>query len=289
MSKEKDFVIVTDSAADISKDQLAKWGAEIIYLSLCFEDGKGFLENEIDGKEFYDKMRKGGCAKTSAINPQTFYTFFKGFLQQGKDVLYLGFSSGLSTTNNSACIASDELSTEFANQKVMVVDTLTVSAGLGLLVHYATIKKQQGLSIEEVANQVESIKNRINVWATVDELKYLARGGRISAASAMIGNTLNIKPIISTNSEGKLVSVAKQRGTNAAIKALADKYAELAQENEEVFISHADNIEGATKLAELIQEKTKKKVDLITDMGAVIGAHAGPGTCAVFFLGKENK
>lgn len=285
-----DFVIVTDSACDICKEKLSQWGAECIYLSFCFDGGEEYFENEVRVIDFYNKMRQGYGAQTSAINPDTFYSFFKEILLQGKDVLYLGFSSGLSATNNSANVAAEQLKNEFLKQKIIVVDTLAVSAGLGLIVYLATVKKQQGATIQEVAKYVESIKTQVNHWATVEDLKYLYRGGRISTASAIVGTTLNIKPIICTNSQGKLVSYAKERGRNASIKALAEKYFACAENyDDEVFISHADAFDAAITLADIVSKKRNKSIELITDIGAVVGAHAGPGACAIFFLGKENK
>ena len=283
------YVIFTDSACDIKPEILKEWGVSYRPLSLHFDEDETLYSNdEIEPKAFYDKMRGGSVAKTSAVNSEDFISAFEEFLKEGTDVLYLGFSSGLSTTYNSARIAAEELRESYPDRKIIVVDTLAASAGEGLIVYLTVKKKAEGATIEEAAAFAEDIKLKISIWFTVDDLVYLKRGGRISAASAFFGNMLGIKPVLHMDNEGHLVAVEKVRGRKTAIEALAKKYGELATDTKDntIFISHAD-CEGA-RLADIFREKYGAKVELITDVGPVIGAHAGPGTIALFFVGKER-
>lgn len=286
-----DYVIFTDSACDIKPDVLKSWGVPYINLSFKFEDeDKEYSNDGMEITEFYNRMRNGGIAKTSAINPETYIGVFEEILKQGKDILCLAFSSGLSTTCNSARIAADELLEKYTERKIIVVDSLSASAGQGLLLYLTVQKKNEGFSIEEAAEFAEGIKLNICHWFSVDDLVYLKRGGRVSPAVAFVGTVLGIKPVLHVDNEGKLVSVSKARGRKAALNALVDKCGELGQDtaNGTIFISHADCKSDADYVAEQIGERFGGKVDIITDVGAVIGAHSGPGTIALFFVGKER-
>lgn len=284
------YVICTDSSCDLSDEILNKW--EVSSTSLTFR----FTDNNVEYKngdmaitDFYDKMREGGVAKTAAINVDGFTLLFEDLLKDGKDVLYLGFSSGLSTTYNSARIAAAQLMEKYPDRKIVAIDTLCASAGGGLLVKMAVDKKAEGATIEENAEYIESKKLNVCHWFTVDDLVYLKRGGRVSATTAFVGNMLGIKPVMHVDNEGHLVNVSKVRGRKTSVAALADKYGDLHLEGDyEVFISHGDCIDDAKKLAEIIETKYGKKTSIITDVGAVIGAHSGPGTLALFFIGKER-
>ncbi len=284
------YVIFTDSACDIAKETLAEWGVRSACLTFRFTDSEKEYENDaMPIKEFYDKMRSGGVAKTAAINSETFISAFEEILKDGNDVLYIGFSSGLSTTFNSARLAANELREKHPDNKIIVVDTLCASAGEGLIVKMVVDKKAEGASIEEAADFAEKIKLNICHWFTVDDLVYLKRGGRISATTAFVGNILGIKPVLHVDNEGHLVSVSKVRGRKVAINALAEKYGELCAEGDyEIFISQADCYDEASSLAQIIETKFGKKTSIITNIGPVIGAHAGPGTIALFFVGKER-
>ena len=215
-----------------------------------------------------------------------FYAF--NGLQYGH--CYIGFSSGLSTTFNSARLASEELKPKYPERTIVVKDSLAASAGLGLLVKLAVDLKNSGKTIEEVASFVDDTRLHISHWFTVDDLVYLKRGGRISPLVALVGNTFGIKPVLHVDNEGHLVSFSKSRGRRASINALADKFTETADrsKSEKVFISHAFCEEDAKTLARIIEEKHGVKTELITDVGPVIGAHSGPGTLALFFVGKER-
>lgn len=285
------YIIFTDSASDIKTLTLKEWGVECIELSFRFEgEEKEYLNSDMDISEFYGRMKEGGIAKTAAINPDTFEKEFEKALSEGKDVLYIAFSSGLSTTCNSARIAADELSSKYPEREIRVVDTLAASAGQGMLVYFAAKKKNEGASLSEVADYIESIKLKLCHWFTVDDLVYLKRGGRVSPAVALIGKALGIKPIMHVDNDGKLIKMGTIRGRNASIAALCDKYLELSENkgNDTIFISMADCMGDAQKLAGMIEEKSGAKTQIITDVGTVIGAHSGPGTLALFFVGKER-
>lgn len=287
----RDYVIFTDSGCDLSPDLLASWG--VSYESLVFRfDGedKEYKNDEMDIQVFYNKMREGGVAKTAAINKETFALSFRAILETGKDVLYIGFSSGLSTTHNSARLAAIELREEFPDARILTVDTLAASAGEGLLVYLAKEKKAEGADIEACAAYVESIRLNMCHWFTVDDLMYLKRGGRVSPTAAFFGNALGIKPVMHVDNEGHLVNVTKVRGRRTAITAMAEKLGETALdlENGKIYISHGDCLADAEYLASVLEEKFGCTVDLITNVGTVIGAHSGPGTLALFFLGNER-
>ncbi|MBQ8005294.1 MAG: DegV family protein [Clostridia bacterium] len=286
-----EYVIYTDSACDIAPDMLKEWGVPCVSLTFHFEgEVAEYANGDMPEKEFYNKMREGRIAKTSAINTEIFNEAFEEVLKQGKDLLYIGFSSGLSATYNSGKIAAKELSKKYPERKVITVDSLAASAGFGLLLYLILEQKNRGASIEEAASFAESIKLKICHWFTVDDLVYLKRGGRISPAVALVGTMLGIKPVLHVDNEGHLISKAKVRGRKAAINALADKLGELAEdkENGTVFISHGDCYEEVKNLEAIIKEKYGATVKVITYVGPVIGAHSGPGTIALFFVGKER-
>ncbi len=284
------FIVCTDSGCDIRADVLKKWNVPSLNLTFKFEgEDQEYTENDIPIKDFYNRMRDGDIAKTAAINPDTFKEAFKNLLNDGNDILYLSFSSGLSTTFNSARIAAEELCEAHPDSKIIVVDTLCASAGQGLLL-YLTLKKQsQGASIEETAAYAEQTKKNLCHWFTVDDLVYLKRGGRVSPAVALVGTVLGIKPILHVDDEGHLISKGKVRGRKSALNALIEKYNDLAIEKDgTVFICNADCAEDAAFISNQLKEKYSAKVEHITDIGPVIGAHSGPGTIAIFFIGKER-
>lgn len=286
----KDYIICTDSACDIRENILKDWGVLSAPLTFKFDSEETDLtEKDITINEFYESMRNGKTAKTSAINPETFKIFFEDILKTGKDILYLAFSSGLSTTFNSARIAAEELSDVYNDSKIITIDTLCASAGQGLLLNLALEKKNEGKSIEETAEFVEDNKLNLCHWFTVDDLVYLKRGGRVSPTVAFVGSVLGIKPVLHVDNEGHLINVSKARGRKSALKSLIEKYDELAiEKNGKVFICQADCNSDAEFIKKELTEKFSAKVELITEIGPVIGAHAGPGTIALFFLGKER-
>ena len=284
----RDYVIFTDSACDIKPELLAEWG--VPYRSLTFRfDGeeKEYSNDDMSVREFYDKMRAGNVAKTAAVTPEAFATMFEEeALKQDKDVLYIGFSSGLSTTYNSGRIAALELQEKYPEAKIIAVDTLAASAGEGLMLYLTVQEKKKGATIEEAAAFVRDLIGRMGIWFTVDDLVYLKRGGRVSPTAAFVGNLLGIKPVLYMDNEGHLIPVTKVRGRRTSIVAMADKYTEKAvdKENGTVFISHGDCLADAQLLADILKERHGVEVKVLTDVGPVIGAHSGPGTIALFFV-----
>ena len=285
------YVIYTDSACDIVPELLSSWS--VSYVSLTFRingDETEYTEHDIPSHEFYDKMRAGAIAKTSAVNTETFRATFEAELKEGRDVLYLGFSSGLSATFNSARIAAQELEQEYPDRRVVTVDSLCASAGFGLLVSLAAQKRDEGATLDELADYLKAAVPSICHWFTVDDLVYLKRGGRISPTVAFVGNLLGIKPVLHVDDEGHLINISKVRGRRAAISALAQKYGELLADAEQnvAFISHGDCPQDAELLKTILEKDYGANVTLITPVGTVIGAHSGPGTLALFFLGKHR-
>lgn len=287
----KNYVILTDSGCDISPEILNKWNVGYRSLTFMFDNDDTIYSNyDLTPDEFYSRMKAGETAKTSAINVAEFEDWFRGELEKGNDIVYLGFSSGLSGTFNYACAAARDLREEFPDRKIFTVDTLSASAGLGLVVYLTAKKRDEGASVSEAVAYAESISPKLCHWFTVDDLVYLKRGGRVSSTAALIGGVLNIKPVLHVDDEGHLINMSKVRGRNASIKALADKYGSLAETPNDgtVFICQADCSSDAEKLADMIFSAYGVNVELITDIGPVIGSHAGPGTIAVFFIGKER-
>ena len=284
------YKILTDSGCDLPVEMLAALHVEKVSLSVLFR-GENRIDTVDDGiKEFYDGLRAGDVATTSAVNPDGWAGLIEPVLLAGQDVLVMTFSSGLSTTYQSAVIAAQELAERYPQRKVYVVDTLCASLGQGLLVWYACKKRDEGMALEALRDWVEQNKLHLCHWFTVDDLMFLKRGGRVSAATALVGTMLQIKPVLHVDDEGHLISVGKARGRKASIDALANKVAELGEgfENETMFISHGDCAEDAAYLARVIKEKHGVKHVHINHVGAVIGSHAGPGVLALFFLGKNR-
>lgn len=288
-----DYVLLTDSSADLSQQLVEELGVEV--LPLCFTMGDKTYRNwpdnrEMDPEEFYRMLREGGMATTSAVNVGDYTEALTPFLEAGKDVLVLAFSSGLSATCNSARIAAQELSEQYPQRRVRVVDTLCASLGQGLLVWHAARLKQAGKSLDEVGDWAEENKLRLCHWFTVSDLHFLKRGGRISPATAVLGTMLSIKPVMHVDDEGHLIKVGTARGRGASLKALVDHMAETADDpgNQVVFISHGGCLEDARKVAEDVKARFGTKEVVINYVGPVIGAHSGPGTVALFFLGSKR-
>ncbi len=284
-----EFVILTDAAGDLPVGLAESMGVTVIPLEVNMEDNLK-LSDEIDIKEFYTYLRAKHGAKTSAINMDTFTNYFKPLVESGKDVLYIAFSSGLSGTYMAAKNASEELMEEYPDSKIVVVDSLCASLGQGLMVKLAVDKKNEGADIDSVAAFVEETKLHLCHWFTVEDLFFLKRGGRVSAATAVVGTMLQIKPVLHVDNEGKLISMDKVRGRQGSIKALLDKMKATATEpaKQTVYISHGDCYDDAKKLADMITEELGTTDILISEIGPVVGAHSGPGTVALFFLGTER-
>lgn len=289
----RDYVIMTDSCCDLTAQLAEELGLSILPLSLVLDDK--VFHNYLDGreiafKEFYDRVRQGKLPTTSAINVGTFEDAMRSILAEGKDILYLGFSSGLSTTYQSSVIAAESLREEFPEAKIYTVDTLAASLGQGMLVYLCAQQKNAGKTIDEVRNYAEETKLHLCHWFTVDDLNHLKRGGRVSAATALVGTMLSIKPILHVDNDGHLISVGKARGRKASLLALVDEMEKTAilPENGTIFISHGDCADDVAILADEIRKRFGIEDIRINYVGPVIGSHTGAGVVALFFVGEKR-
>lgn len=284
------YKIVTDTCCDFPAEMYHELDLVVVPLSVHHNEERICEYTEAWLKAFYNGLRQGETYTTSAVNPDEWMQYIEPVLQEGKDALVLVFSSGLSTTYQSAVIAANELAEKYPERTVRVVDTLCASLGQGLFVWYACQKRAEGLSLEDLAAWCEENKKHLCHWVIADDLMHLKRGGRISAATAVAGTLLQIKPLIHMNDEGKLVNVGKVRGRKAGIQTLCNKVGELGLpgENDTIFICHADCLEDAQTLEKMLKETYGTKKVFIHYIGAVIGSHTGPGTMAVFFLGEHR-
>jgi DegV family protein with EDD domain len=288
-----DFAIVTDSSCDLPAELAAEMELTVLPLSFAI-GGKEYL-NYLDGRElpihdYYERLRAGEPAQTAAVNVDSFVGAIEPLLRGGKDVLVPAFSSGLSNTCNAARIACEELAKKYPERKVLCVDTLAASLGEGMLIYYAVQEKRAGKSIEEVRGWLEQNRLRQCHWFTVDDLKHLKRGGRISPAVAFIGGMLNFKPVMHMDDAGRLAAVGKARGRKASLDALVDHMEQTAVDPKEqtVFLSHGDTPEDAEYVASEVKRRLGVSRVIINDVGPVIGTHSGPGTMALFFFGTHR-
>ena len=286
----KDYIILTDSSSDLSAPLMRELGVAAISLEVNMEGVGTKYNDELDPKEFYDFVRTKASAKTSAVNMDRFKEFFESYLKEGKDVIYLGFSSGLSVTYTNGKNAVEELIEEYPDRKIVAIDSLCASLGQGLLVALAAKKQAAGADFDEVVSYIEDTKLHLCHWFTVDDLFFLKRGGRVSAATAVLGTMLAIKPVMHVDNEGHLVNVAKARGRRAAISAMVDKLTEtgINPDSQLIYICHGDCYDDATLLSDMVKEKYPGCEIMIDYTGPVIGAHSGPGTLALFFVGTER-
>ena len=288
-----DFIILTDSSADLGADLTARYDIQVLPLSFIVagETFHNYPDNrEMAPEVFYQKMREGVEATTSAVNVGQYTDFLEPQLQAGRDVLILSFSSALSVTCSASQIAAEELREQYPQRKIYVVDTLCASLGQGLLVCLAAQERAKGRTIEEVRDFAEANKTSVCHQFTVDDLSYLKRGGRISAATAVVGTLLRIKPLLHVNEVGKLTSTGKARGREAALKALVDAMERTITHpaDQTIFLSHSDCLADAQKVAQMAKERLGVKDAYINSIGPVIGAHTGPGTVALFYLGAAR-
>ena len=288
-----DYAIITDSSCDLPDWKAEELGVQMVPLSLTLE-GRQYLnttdKHGIAHKELYAQLRSGKMATTSAANVDAFLEKMEPILQAGKDILYIGFSSALSGTYAAGNSAAAQLLEKYPERRILTVDSLCASLGQGLFVYLLAQKRAQGMDFEQLHQYAEDLKLHICHWFTVEDLQFLRRGGRVSTAAAMIGTILSIKPIMHVDDLGRLIPVSKVRGRKVSMRALADKVAQnaLLREDQTVFISHGDCLEDANMLADMITERSGLKVSLIDYVGPVIGAHSGPGTLAVFFIGEKR-
>ena len=288
-----DYIILTDSSCDLPLKIIEKLNISVVPLSVCIGDVKYKNypnESEITNSKFYDLLRKKNVSKTSGVNINDFIDKMESFLKEGKDILYLGFSSTLSCTYNNALNAVHDLLEKYPERKICTVDTLCGSLGQGLIVYLTALEKKKGMLLEEAKTFVEKTKMSVSHWFVLDDLNHAKRGGRVSAATAMIGNMLNIKPILHVDESGKIVSDGKVRGRKAAIDFIAEKFGQTAIQPDKstVCISHGDCEGDAKNLAGLLKKNFKVKDIIINYMGPVIGSHGGPDALALFFLGNKR-
>ncbi len=285
-----EYVIITDSGSDLSKELAEELGVRIVPLSYSLDGGEPIPGDKVDLKAFYEALRNGSTATTSAANLEDFTEVFTEYAKQSIDVLYLGFSSGLSSTSSTGRLAASEVSEEYPNVKLIAVDTLCASLGEGLIVYLAAQLKKEGKTIEEVRDWVEENKLNLCHHFTVNDLFFLKRGGRVSAATAVVGSMLAIKPLLHVDDEGHLISIGKARGRKGSIEGLLKACEETAIDpaNQTMFISHGDCEDEAQLLADMVREKLGPIDIKLGCIGPVIGAHSGPGTIALFFLGNKR-
>lgn len=289
----KSFTILTDSSCDLPASMAEEMQLEVLPLTVYVEEDhyRNYLDGrEIGFHEFYQRLQTAKNVKTSAVNQAQFLEIMEPLVAAGNDVLYLGFSSGLSGTCNAGALAAAELREKYPERKIYVVDTLCASLGQGLLVYLCWQQQRAGKSIEEVRDYAEATKLHLCHWFTVDDLMFLKRGGRVSAATAIVGSMLSIKPVMHVDNDGHLIKVDIARGRKASIRALAAEMEKRGTDlaGQHIFISHGDCEDDANYLAKLIREKFAVKDITINYVGPVIGAHSGPGTLALFFLGTER-
>lgn len=286
----REFIITADSTVDLPKEYIEENNNIILPLSYVLEGETYEDTNGLSPEKVYEKIRNGALPTTSQINPEQAKEAFEKILKDGKDILHIGFSSGLSGSYNSARIAAEELQEEYPGSSIRVIDSLCASMGEGLLLYKVNEMKKHGKSLDEIASWAEENKLYVCHNFTVDDLFHLHRGGRVSKATAVLGTMVNIKPVLHVDNDGHLVPVGKVRGRKKSLTALVDRMAEQIEgfDNDMVMISHGDCIEEAEYVAGLVKEKTGIQNVMINFVGSVIGTHSGPGTIALFFMGKER-
>ena len=287
------YVIVTDSSCDLPAHLVEALELKVVPLAFLFGEQSylNYPDNrEMSPEEFYNRLAGGEMATTNAVNPDQAMTALEPELAQGRDVLVLAFSSGLSATYQSFQIAAQELSGRYPERSIQVVDTLCASLGQGMLVYLAGKQRQAGKSLEEVRDWALEYRFRQCHWFTVNDLFFLKRGGRVSAATALVGTMLQIKPVLRVDEEGHLITMSKSRGRRASLDALVEKVGELGTEvfNQTMFISHSNCLEDARYVAQSIYSKYGAQEIIINSIGPVIGAHTGPGCVALFFTGSHR-
>ncbi|WP_353106916.1 DegV family protein [Acetoanaerobium noterae] len=289
----RDYIIVTDATSDIPNEMANELNVKVVPMSFSLGE-KNYNHypdyRELDIKTFYDKQRAGQTSLTTQINVAVYLDFFEEIIKSDKDVLYISFSSALSSTYQSSVLAAKELNEKYPDFKIITIDSKAATLGETLLVKLAAQKKSDGMNIEDLSKWVAENHLKVCHYFTVDDLNHLKRGGRMTAMTAFIGTALDIKPILHVNDEGKLIPLDKVRGRKKALKVLFNYLAELSENLEEqtVFIGHGDCIEDARYLESLIKEAYKVKEVIIHPIGPIIGSHTGPGAITLFFLGKHR-
>ena len=286
----KEYVIVTDNTADLPDSYYKEHGVGRLYLAYIMDGETYTAEHQLPTEEFYDKMRKGSMPTTSQVNPENAKDYFLEILKDTKKIIYIAFSSGLSGTYNSGRVAAEEIMEEHPDVQITVIDTLAASLGEGLLVYKAVEKMEQGMGYEELVKWLEANKLHLVHNFTVNDLFHLYRGGRVSKTAAILGTMINLKPVLHVDDAGKLVAVSKVRGRKKSLATLVDnmekQMGSYRDQNDIVMISHGDCLEEAEYVKKLVEERFGIHKFLINPVGPTIGAHSGPGTMALFYLGE---
>jgi len=289
----KTYQIVTDATSDLPLELVVKLDVHVIPMH-CAIDGDDYLitadNRNLSSHDFYDMLRAGRVSSTTQVNGETFKAEVRPFLKDGLDVLYICFSSGLSSTYASIRIAIEDLAEEFPERKLRIVDSLSATGGEGLLVYHAVKRMEDGMGLDELAQWIEDNKLHFAHWFTVDDLKFIKRGGRVSATAALVGTVLSVKPIMHVDNEGKLIPVDKVRGRRKSLEELVAHMEKSAirPADQTVFISHGDTPEDAAYIEKLVRERLGVKNVFIGPVGPVVGSHGGPGIICLFFLAEER-
>lgn len=285
-----EYVISVNSTVDLPKEWLEERAVPVIPLKYTIDNETYDDMSGLTSKEFFQKLREGKMAVTTQVNPEQAKEGLEKIVREGKDILHLAFSSGLSGTYNSMRIAAEELKEKYPERKIIVIDTLCACMGEGLLLYYALKHKKEGMSVEELADWVEQNKLHVCHNVTVDDLHHLQRGGRVSKTAAVLGTMVQIKLIIHVDDEGKLQVIGKERGRKRSIQKIVDMSVERSKgwDNEIIMITHGDCPEDAEYLAKVVREKMGVENILINNIGTVIGSHTGPGVLAVFHMGGKR-
>jgi DegV family protein with EDD domain len=287
-----DYLITTDNMADLPEEYLAQHQLPTMSLTYLLDGQIYNAENSLPYQEFYKKMRSGCMPTTSQINPEEAKEKLKQFLKINKKIVHIAFSGGLSGTYNSVRLAAEEIMEEDPDCRIAVVDSLCASMGEGLFVHKTLQMKESGMGFEELVTWLEDHKQNFCHYFTVDDLFHLYRGGRVSKTAAVLGTMINLKPILHVDGEGHLIPIAKVRGRKKSLAALVDrmeqKMGSWRDKNDIVFISHGDCLDDALYVKELVQKRFGIENFLISPVGPTIGAHSGPGTLALFFMGETR-
>lgn len=286
------FKLVTDTASDLPREYLEKYDIDVLSLAYIIEGDTYGWNNPMDDHAFYDKMRNGSMPTTSQVNIEDAENLFEKLVEKNDEILCLAFSSGLSGTYNSIAVAAQNVVEAHPDKKIRVVDTKAASMGEGLMVEWARKMKEEGKSLDEVADFMEANVDKFGHVVVVDDLNHLHRGGRVSKATAIVGSLANIKPIIHVDDEGHLITIGKIRGRRKALAYLVDlmeeKMGDHVADNQTVFISHGDCLEDAQFVADEIKKRFGIEDFMINFVGPTIGAHTGPGVIALFFYGDKR-
>lgn len=290
---ENNFVIVTDVTCDFPPEMVTKLGVKIIPMEFLIDE-VSYLHypdaREMSMEEFYQRVKSGKMPTTTQINQNTYRKVFSPILKEGKDILYIAFSSGLSSTWQGSCLAARELEEKYPGRRVMSVDSRCASAGEGLLVLHAVRMKEQGATMEEIAAWIEENRDHVCHWVLVDDLKHLHRGGRLPAVAAVAGIALGIKPLIRVTEEGKLEPIGKVRGRKKGIEYLLKKTEETCVDPQKsiMWVVHTACEEEAKDFCRTLKSQFHPKELYLSEIGPIIGAHTGPNVLAVVFLGTHK-